>query len=255
MNQPVEAGWRRDGGGVVRRNPLPLQAAFLLFCLLLIASFTVAVAADRYVDDAACPGPGSGTDPDPYCSIQDAMCELDGIGGGTVHVRPGYYNESLRMFPGVSVISTGGASVSTIDATGRPWTRSDCEPSTSNLTCSTIVYGSGATNADRLEGFRITGGGGLFRSFPDGDPPTAVVGGGVFIFNGSPTITNNEISSNTLTSNGTVYYWGAGIYIGGGEYLNPTYPVITNNLIQENRAVPAYTNNLPEGIGGGIYVG
>jgi hypothetical protein len=56
--------------------------------------------------------------------------------GGTVLVRPGSYNESLRMFPGVSVVSTDGPSVTTIDATGTPCTTVECVPSLINLTCS-----------------------------------------------------------------------------------------------------------------------
>ena len=68
-----------------------------------------------HVDDDACPGPGSGTAGDPYCSIQTAICDLRGTGGGTVSVNPGYYNESLRMFAGVSVVSTDGPTVTTID--------------------------------------------------------------------------------------------------------------------------------------------
>ena len=92
----------------------------------LIAQQTV------YVDDDNCPGPGSGTDLDPYCTIQEAICAIKDTGGGTVLVRPGTYNESLRMFPAASAsISTDGPAVTTIDATGRPCTTSHCVESTS----------------------------------------------------------------------------------------------------------------------------
>ena len=73
-----------------------------------------------YVDDDNCPGPGTGTDPNPYCKIQDGICDLKNSGGGTVMVRPGLYNESLRMFAAVSVVSTDGPAVTTIDADGKP---------------------------------------------------------------------------------------------------------------------------------------
>lgn len=165
-------------------------------------------AVDRFVDDDNCPGPGTGTDLDPYCTIQDAICDVRDGGGGTVFVRPGTYAESLRMFPGVSLISTDGPAVTTIDGFNQPCTLATCAKSTENLTCSTVVYGSGSTPADRLEGFRIIGGEGLYRIFMDGDVPHAVAGGGVFIFGSSPTITRNEIVDNVLSSTGTKYFWG-----------------------------------------------
>ncbi len=209
-----------------------------------------------YVDDDTCPGTGSGTPGDPYCSIQYAICAIKDIGGGTVYVSPGYYNESLRMFKDISVISTDGPAVTTIDATGRPCTTANCVPSTENLTCSVVVYGSGPTAADRLEGFFITGGSGLFRTVSISGN-TAVTGGGIFIYNSEPTITNNEIASNTLYSSGTKNYWGAGIYVQGSSYDNPNQPAITNNLIQENIANPprGTGSDWSSGIGGGLYIG
>jgi hypothetical protein len=242
----------------MRRNT-PISPQGLALACAVLFLFPVAVFAQQtiYVDDDACPGPGTGDDLDPYCAIQTAICSIKDTGGGTVMVRPGYYNESLRMFPGVSVVSTAGPAVTTIDATGQACVRSDCLPSTTNLTCSTVVYGSGSTSADRLEGFRITGGSGLFRDYGSGDPANAVTGGGVFIFNSSPTITNNEIVDNVLFSSGTKNYWGAGIYLLGTSYASPIAPVITNNLIQENIASPpSGKNSKPSGaFGGGIYVG
>ncbi|HXV76233.1 MAG TPA: thrombospondin type 3 repeat-containing protein [Candidatus Polarisedimenticolaceae bacterium] len=227
-------------------------------CLLLAALWLGPAAGQTvFVDDDNCPGPGSGTDLDPYCLIQDAICTLNGSGGGTVMVRPGEYNESLRMFPGVSVISTDGPAVTTIDADGKPCTTGLCQPSANNLTCSTVVWGAGATPADRLEGFRITGGGGLFREFGGGDPPVALAGGGIFVFSSSPTITNNEILANALSNpNNVKDFWGGGIYLGGGSYLAPITPVISHNLIQENVANPPggqNRNTQTQGIGGGIY--
>ena len=68
--------------------------------------------------------PEQGTDPDPYCRIQDAICDLKGSRRRHGLVRPGHYNESLRMFAGISVISTDGPAVTTIDATGQPCIRS-----------------------------------------------------------------------------------------------------------------------------------
>ncbi|HKQ60250.1 MAG TPA: thrombospondin type 3 repeat-containing protein, partial [Candidatus Polarisedimenticolaceae bacterium] len=178
--------------------------------------------------------------------------------GGLVLVRQGTYHESLRMFPGVSVESTDGPAVTTIDATGKPCITAACVPSTVNLTCSAVVYGSGATTADRLAGFRITGGAGLFRDFGSAVPPNAVTGGGIFVFNSSPTITNNQIVGNVLSNAGTKNFWGGGIYLRGINAATPITPVITNNLIQNNVANPPAGQNANSpsfGLGGGVYVG
>ena len=148
------------------------MAAVLALCVAPAAAQVV------YVDDDNCPGPGAGTDVDPYCRIQDAICTLKDSGGGTVTVRPGTYNESIRMFPGVSVVSSNGPSVTTIDGEGKPLTTSSCVPSTISLSSSTIVFGSGSTNADRLEGFRIIGGSGLFRDFGSGTPSNVAMSTG-----------------------------------------------------------------------------
>jgi len=235
-----------------------LAPAWLWLGLLLLAAAPV-VAQTVHVDAANCSGPGNGSAADPFCSIQTAICDLRQTGGGEVRVHPGTYNESLRMFPGISVISTDGPRQTTIDATGRPCTTSACAPSADQLRCSAVVWGSGATNADRLEGFRITGGSGLFRNF--GKAGDAVVGGGIFVFGSSPTISNNVIQDNALFNKSTHQFWGGGIYLGGGSYSVPTYPVITHNVIENNVAAPrlAHDNPYPvgydEAVGGGIYVG
>ena len=231
----------------------------LVGVLVVAGSASLAVAQGTvYVDDATCPGVGTGATTDPYCKIQDGICAIN-VTGGTVYVRPGDYNESLRMFPGISVVSTDGPEVTTIRADGKPCTTAACVPSLINLTCSTVVFPSGGTNADRLEGFRIEGGSGLFRSFGSGSPPDALAGGGVFVVGSSPTITNNVIIDNTLFhANFTESFWGGGLYIAGGTLAAPLTPVITNNVIQENVAdSPAgqNENKATISLGGGMYIG
>ena len=227
--------------------------------LVLLLAVSAAQAQLVYVEAANCPGPGTGTQLDPYCSIQAGICDLNAASGGTVMVGPGAYNESLRMFPGVSVVSSDGPLVTSIDADGKPCVTSQCVDSALNLTCATVVYGSGSTPADELKGFLILGGSGLYRDFGTGEPPNAMAGGGIFIFNSSPTITNNEIVDNRITTTQETYhFWGGGIYVGGGTSGNPAQPVITYNLIQENAADPPpgqNSNKLTFGLGGGIYSG
>ncbi|MDB4324823.1 right-handed parallel beta-helix repeat-containing protein, partial [bacterium] len=220
---------------------------------------TALPAQDVWVDDD-CPSPGNGSPQEPYCSIQEAICQLRDAGGGTVRVLPGDYNESLRMFPGISVVSTDGPDVTTVDAAGRLCTTSRCEVLDPDITsrCAVVIWGSGSTNNDRLEGFRLTGGSGLRRNFGNGYE--SQTGGGIFVFNSSPTITNNVISENVLFSKTSHNFWGGGLYLGGGSYSNPTYPIITYNVIEDNSATPTLgdvTELVPgsEAIGGGIYVG
>ncbi|MDH3785856.1 MAG: right-handed parallel beta-helix repeat-containing protein, partial [Acidobacteriota bacterium] len=231
---------------------LPLAMMLLGCCLVASAQTTV------YVDDDACPGSGDGSSGSPYCEIQEGVCAIR-VAGGTVMVRPGTYLESIRMLGGVSVVSTDGPAVTTIDATGRPCIRqSDCLPSTINLTCSAVVFGSGTLATDRLEGFRITGGDGLFRDFGAGTPPNAVTGAGVFVFDSSPIITNNEIVTNDLSHGGTKYFFGGGVYLFGSSYATPTNPVVTYNLIEDNSANSPQgqnQNNISYSWAGGLYIG
>ena len=232
--------------------------SFAVVAVCLTAVSTVHAQQEVFVDVVNCNvgTGGTGTIGDPYCKIQDGICDLKDTGGGTVRVKPGNYNESLRMFGGVSVISTDGPSVTTIDATGRPCTTSACVESTTNLTCSVVVYGSGPTNADRLEGFHITGGSGL-RRVNGGQIPDFVVGAGIFVFNSAPTITNNEIVGNILAhATADEVFYGGAIYLEANNGTNPK-PVITYNLIKDNVADPpdGRSNAYSYGVGGGLYVG
>src|SRR5882724_6450845 len=129
-----------------------------------------------FVDDNTCPQTGSGTVASPYCHIQDAICVA--ASGDTVSVAPGSYPEAIRMKPNVSVVSQGGAAVTTINSSGKPCTDSAfCTKRTGNQ-CSVVTFGSGHTPITVLDGFTITGGGG--QAVPS--PNTVVGGGGIYIF-------------------------------------------------------------------------
>jgi len=78
-----------------------LSLLFILALVLSLGMVAVPMAgtvgangapSEVWVDDAACPGPGTGTQADPYCKIQDG---IDNVAeGGTVHVAAGTYNEN-----------------------------------------------------------------------------------------------------------------------------------------------------------------
>ena len=202
-----------------------------------------------WVDD--CGGTGTGTQVDPYCKIQTAICAIK-LTGGTINVMPGTYHEAIRFPANVNLISTDGPASTTIDATGRPCVVSDFCTFQATTNCSAVYFPSAAGTTSSIEGFHIQGGGGT-------DQPSfsAKIGAGILVFGSSPTITRNEIVGNSLISSNFKTFYGGGIYINGVDVANPPRPVITSNLIQGNAADPPQgTNPNPsEGDGGGIYVG
>ena len=236
-----------------RRGGLVVLFAVLSSLSIVAAQETV------YVNASNCPAPHPAN---PFCAIQDAICYLKNNvpAGGTVYVRPGTYAEAIRVFGGISVISTDGPAVTTINAAGRPCFKSDCTVNTATTSCaavqSTSVGGVGQTAADHIEGFHIIGGSGYVWT----TTPIAAVGGGIFVWgNSSPTITRNEIVGNTLASTATKAFYGGGIYVDsnipGGTPA--AHPVITKNLIEGNIVDPPDGNGggPSYGIGAGIYSG
>jgi hypothetical protein len=223
---------------------------------LLFATAVSAPAAAQsnvWVDDLTCPSQGSGTEGDPYCRIQDAIClHRNDPGGVVVHVLPGSYNEAVRLFAGVDLVSTDGPAVTTINGTGKACIDLNCAVS-SVTPCSTVYLPTGANG--RVEGFRILGGGGIRQTC--GGTCDIQIGGGVTILGSSPTITRNEIVGNVLapSNSQTINFYGGGIYIQGVS--NIAAPVISRNLIDGNVAnPPSGTNPRPSlGFGGGIYAG
>jgi hypothetical protein len=215
--------------------------------LILAFAFAPAAAASRHVDAAVCPSAGSGTVGDPYCTIQEGICNA--VSGDIVSVAAGTYSESLRMRPGVSVISFGGPQVTTINGLGQPCTSKTTAGAEvafctqrSGSQCSVVVFASGHTNTTVLDGFTITGGEGLIGT-------DLVSGGGIFVFS-SPVISNNIIENNILTQDQVVAE-------GGGIYISLGQPTITANVIRGNVAVPQDgRSNAPNyAYGGGIYSG
>jgi hypothetical protein len=233
----------------------PASLRFLRFALLVAAPllFTLRPAAGQttvWVDD--CAGTGTGTQGDPYCKIQTAICNIK-TSGGTVNVMPGTYNEAIRVAANVAVVSTDGPAVTILDGAGKACISSDFCTALATTGCSTVYFGSAANSGSRIEGFHIINGTGIDQaSF------NARIGGGMTVYGSSPTITRNEIVGNSIASSQYKIFYGGGIYINGTDPANPPRPVITNNLIQGNAADPPAGQSQTkssEGDGGGIYVG
>jgi len=153
--------------------------------------------------------------PKDYLTIQEAIDAA--VNGDTVLVAPGTYFENID-FKGkaITVTSSGGAAVTIIDG-GNP-----SHPDNASV----VYFKSGEGLGSVLEGFNITNGTGTK------DPYNYIVGGGIYCYNSSPTITNNTIIGNRANDNG------------GGIFCHNASPNITNNTINDNVASE---------YGGGIY--
>ena len=186
-----------------------------------------------YVDDDSCPGPGSGTEADPFCLIQD--CIDAAMDGDECVVAAGTYFEHINL-------------------SGKAITVRSTNPTDPAVVASTIINGGGSGNVvvcvngegpdSVLSGFVITGanvgfGGGManYGSSPTVtnctfNNNTASIGGGMYNFGGSsPTVINCTFSGNTGTT------WG------GGMYNTNSSPTVTGCKFIGNGA----------GLGGGFY--
>ncbi len=174
-----------------------------------------------YVDDDACPGPGSGTEVDPFCSIQDGIDAANDT--DTVLVSPGTYNETINFLgKAITLRSSDGPDVTIIDGTGL------------NDSVAKCIGGEGLDTV--LDGFTITGG-------------DAYDAAGMLNVNSSPTVTNCMFSGNTATnagggmhndggSNPTVTnckFSGNTANFGGGMYNNDSGPTVTDCAFSGNQ--------------------
>ncbi|MFH1860467.1 MAG: right-handed parallel beta-helix repeat-containing protein [bacterium] len=140
--------------------------------------------------------------------------------GGTVSVAAGTYTEAVYVNKGIALVGAGSNST-TITAAGLG-------------TVSTVIFTGTATNNALISRFRITG--------ATGDWDNGGIG--IYCNQGSPTITNNTISGNTVS----------------GIRCNSSFPSITNNTISGNDygircelSSPSITNNTISGNRIGLY--
>jgi len=220
--------------------------------MLAISATSSAVAQTTvWADD--CGGTGTGTQGDPYCGIQRAICAIK-VGGGQINVLPGTYHEAIRVTANIQIVSIEGPAATILDATGRPCVWTDFCTYQATTSCSAVYFPSAAQNTSRIEGMRITGGAGIENTC--GTNCTLKIGGGITVFGSSPTITRNEIVGNAISSATTKLFYGGGIYTNGLGGAPTPVPVITKNLIQGNASDPpaGQANKVSEGHGGGIYV-
>jgi len=203
-------------------------------------------------DSATCganPGPAA-------CQTISYALDHRTTAGSTVSVAAGTYYETITLRPGVAV-QGAGADVTTIDGNGAgPVVTAD---------------GAAIGDTVVLSGFTITGGQatqGAGITVRNGAAPiiehnvlqgnTADFGGAMHIDACSPTVRDNTIRDNSATSNaGGIYVWQGAPSIsgntiqgnssewGGGLFINHSAAVVSSNTVSNNSAIQG---------GGGLYV-
>jgi len=190
----------------MRCFPVIIATAFALTC-------SAAAQTIWHVDDDNCPGPGSGTMADPFCSIQDAIAAASD--NDEIVVQPGTYFETIDISGKlVHLRSSDGPQVTAIDG---------------GAADSVIRLENGEPQDTIVEGFTIRNG-------------SATRGGGLRIIQSSPTIVRCVLASNTAEGSSDVR--------GGGAYIELGSPVLRQCEFTSNSADP---DLFGFGAGGGIY--
>ncbi len=183
-----------------------------------VVTACILIAPDRAAAQSTYAVPGD------YATIQAAIDAA--VDGDTIQVAPGTYREAINLgVKGITLESTGGASVTTIHGqldAGNPATK-----------VPTVVYAgpgqaAGAAFAT-IRGFTITGGSG--GSAGDGSSTSAFVGGGVFLDK-----SDARLEACIVTGNSAEH--------GGGVYINRGAATVIDCVVSSNSAT----------LGGGMYI-
>lgn len=206
-------------------NLVTIRTAFVTLWLL---PAVCAAQTTWHVDDDACPEVGTGSEVDPFCSIQAAIDAS--VDGDEIVVAPGTYYEAINLRDkGVHLRSTHGRDVTTIDATG--------------LDTSVVTMSSIESDNAILQGLTVTGGAGTRL----GDGTT--YGGGLFCW--PDTVPSNQSPVSTLSEMGTAagngapelgptirdcLFRGNSVTGYGGAILNNCNMTVTGCTFIDNRA-------------------
>ena len=195
-----------------------------------------------YVDAANLPGPGSGSQADPFCRIQDAINAAAGDPNAVVEiiVADGVYTGT-----GNKDLNFGGKLINLHSQNGPANCIIDCQGSGRGF-----YFLNGETPVARVDGFTI-------RNGNAAGSLGGANGGGVYCSGSSPTLTNCTIIANTANYGAGVYCYkqssptltdctinGNTAYDGGGVYCEwSSNPTLTRCTINGNTA----------SYGGGVY--
>jgi parallel beta-helix repeat protein len=170
-----------------------------------------------YADPTVSSGDGSSTSP--YASIAEAI-SLRGGFCDEILLNPGTYYETVDYGgEDLDIRSVSGASSTILDGSteGGP----------------VVSFVSGESSAAVLEGVTITGGTGSSESKP-GTSTTSTYGGGLYVYDADPTITDCVLEDNSAGH-------------GGGAYLRKYSGTFDGNTVQDNTASATWA-------GAGLYV-
>ncbi|MCH7799422.1 MAG: hypothetical protein IID28_13410 [Planctomycetes bacterium] len=239
-----------------------MQKRIFALTVLIVLAVSTAQADTIHVDAANCPGPGDGSELDPYCSIQTAIDNA--VDTDEIVVASGIYFETIDFLgKAITVRSADGPEVTTIDGTGF---------------FHVVQCASDEGRDTVLDGFTITGGDGSGLPYPDN------AGGGMAMFESGPTVTNCTFSGNAAWAGGGIFSDGgsptvtnctfslnSADYAGGGMFSDGGSPTVTNCTFIGNTAAvtgggmsnfhscPTVTdciftgNSAGGGAGGGMY--
>ena len=186
------------------------RVALSVLCIYLVTAPAEAQST-WHVDHGNCPGPGSGSERDPFCKIQDGIDASST--GDTVIVADGTYTGD-----GNRNLDFGGRNIHLRSESLNPaLCIIDCQGSEANPHRG-FYFHNGETAEAEVHGFTITGGnhtfGGGMRC--SGSSPTiddcifggnsaTFSGGGMYNVNSSPTVTNCTFTGNSATRGGAMY--------------------------------------------------
>lgn len=225
-----------------------LLLAAILLCGPALAQSTV------YVDAANCPGPGTGSQGDPFCTLADAITAA--AVGDTVQVSPGTYNEC---------INTAGKMLAILADDSDPALDAGDFIIDGGGTCTTVSLGGNST----LNGFTVRNGGDSgIRAFGSVSITNNIIsgntspeyGGGLYIYadagrglyfaygDVSVTVEDNLIDGNSTTADG------GGVYLWGRSRVNAQSSILfRRNTVSGNSLLgPPADPNLASSHGGGI---
>jgi hypothetical protein len=230
------------------KNEISMMKRNMIFTIALIMSFILQVQGAKI------------NVPDDFTKIQEAI--NSSVDGDTIIVAPGTYFENVN-FRGKNILLTShylfNEDVSFINTT-----IIDGSNSPSPDTASAVIFLSDEKNTAILQGFTITGGKGTIKYDTHGGFFVRI-GGGIIIYNSSPTIRHNIIAYNESVNKAGVSHNG-----GGGIGVNTSGAIISNNIIYKNNSydgggavlgpnpgaifrnnIIAYNTTSTPGIGGG----